>query len=512
MHNEYPARTQPCTDMTKESRISSRQPLLSAVLASLCALIAGAVALAFEAPPFVALVLAALAAGLYQGWSSRQLMAQLSAEQASHRATREFIQRVLDVVPMPIYVKDAQSRYLLVNRAQCEQWGKPIETLLGVCSIDLAPNAEVAERIRREDAAVLGGETLYKEEEKRHAATGEEQFRVVTKGRCMGADDEYVIVCSLYDTTHWRQTERTLHQALERETAQRHRMQDFIQRLIDVIPDPIYIKTPEGAFLMVNEAFSRERGTPRHELIGKVAHVIAFSKELARGTPEEDLEVLAGLEIDKEQHFVHPISGEERYRRVIKRRSTDIDGNPVIVGAHLNITRWKIAERELERLASEDELTRLPNRRRFIEDATRMMSRAERHNEPLTLLLFDIDHFKRINDEHGHGCGDSVLRQLSERLQQHLRSEDLPCRWGGEEFAALLPMSDEDNAMLVAERLRTGIECATFEGPPQLGITISIGVARWHPGEALQNLLDRADTALYAAKAAGRNKSQLAAH
>ncbi|GAA5166596.1 diguanylate cyclase [Viridibacterium curvum] len=491
-----------------------RQILRDGALVSFSAVAAGSLGLLAGMPAAFAVIASAIAAGVVAsirlGADTQRLSDSLQTELDKHRATRDYIQRVLDAVPMPIYVKDAESRYLIVNKAQCEQWGKPVESLLGVCSPDLAPNATVANTIRTEDAAVLSGEIVYKEEEKRHAATGEEQFRIVTKARCLDTEGKYVIVCSLYDTTHWRQTERALQQALERETQQRQRTQSFIQRLIDVIPDPLYIKNKDGAFLVVNEAFARERGTPRHELIGKVAHVIAFSKELARGTPEEDLAVLAGTDIDKEQHFVHPLSGEERYRHVIKRRSTDLDGSPVIVGAHLNITRWKIAERELARLASEDELTDLPNRRRFLDDAARLMSQAERHDEPLSLLLFDIDHFKRINDEHGHNIGDKVLRQLAARLRQQLRAEDLPCRWGGEEFAVLLPMSDDSQAMQVAERLRTSIEREPFDDNSELVVTISCGVTRWRVGETLESLVARADTALYAAKNAGRNTCQLA--
>jgi diguanylate cyclase (GGDEF)-like protein/PAS domain S-box-containing protein len=491
-----------------------RKALLKSFIVALAGLAAGGLLLDLGGTPWLALVTgavaAAVAAGVFLLRHDDLLQESLAAERQRHQATREFIQRVLDVVPMPMYVKDAQSRYLIVNQAQAEQWGKPIESLIGVCSIDLAPNETVASNIRIEDAAVLAGQIIYKEEKKRHAATGEEQFRVVTKGRCLDAEGGYVIVCALYDTTHWKQTERALQEALERETLLRQRTQAFVQRLIDVIPDPLYIKDRDGAFLMVNDAFARERGKSKDELIGKVAHAIAFSQQLAQGTPEEDIEVLAGAEVDKEQHFIHPLTGEERFRQVIKRRCTNIDGTLVIVGAHFNITRWRVAERELARIANEDVLTGLPNRRQFINDADRIMSRSLRHGEPLSLLLFDLDHFKRINDELGHVVGDSVLRQLAERMRQHFRSEDLPCRWGGEEFAVLLPVSTAQDAMQVAERLRDSISRASFEASSPLSITISCGVAQWQSEESLEQLISRADAALYAAKHAGRNACMLA--
>ncbi len=491
-----------------------REALLGAFFTALCGLAAGGLVLLLSDLAWLALPAGALGggamAGLYAHRQARQLHTQVANERYQHQATRDFIQRILDVVPMPIYVKDAHSRYLLINRAQAEQWGKTSESLIGVCSIDLAPNETVADKIRAEDAAVLRGERIYKEEEKRHAATGEEQFRVVTKGRCESPDGSYAIVCALFDTTHWRQTERALQEALQRQTQLRERTQDFVQRLIDVIPDPLYIKDKNGAFLLVNEAFAHERGRSKADLIGKIAHQLAFNPALAKGTPEEDIEVLAGAEIDKEQYFIHP-SGEERFRKVIKRRCTDIDGTPVIVGAHFNITRWKVAERELARIANEDMLTGLPNRRRFTDDAARMMSYAERHQEALSLILFDLDYFKNINDLHGHTIGDAVLRELAQRMRQLLRAEDVPCRWGGEEFATLLPASSAPEALKLAERLRIHLAEHPFEIEGLLiPVTLSCGIAQWQSGQSLDQLVACADKALYAAKNAGRNNSRLA--
>jgi diguanylate cyclase (GGDEF)-like protein/PAS domain S-box-containing protein len=437
--------------------------------------------------------------------------AGLADEQVRHQATREFIQRILEVIPMPVYIKDSGSRILFVNQSQAQQWGRSIEELVGVRSYDLTTDPAVVARVRIEDAAVLDGASVYYEEQKRHSGTGAEQFRVITKQRCLDAEGGYVIICAFFDTTNWRQAERKLQEALDRETLLRERTQDFVQRLIDVIPDPFFIKDPEGRFLMVNEALAREYSTSKEALIGVVSHVLASFPSLAEESRREDLAIIAGAEIDKEQHYILPQSGQERFRNVIKRRCTHIDGSPVIVAAHFNITRWKIAERELERIAHEDALTGLPNRRRFVDEAARMMSRTERHQERLSLLLFDLDHFKQVNDKFGHVVGDSVLKEVAQRMRICLRTEDLPCRWGGEEFVALLPLTSEAEALQVADRLRANIAAASLLiGGNRLNITVSCGIAEWRANEPLEHFLARADKALYEAKNAGRNTCLLA--
>jgi two-component system, cell cycle response regulator len=161
---------------------------------------------------------------------------------------------------------------------------------------------------------------------------------------------------------------------------------------------------------------------------------------------------------------------------------------------------------DLEDLAYRDELTELPNRRGTIRQLEVLLSRARRHEQDLALLLVDADHFKRVNDEHGHAAGDVVLREIAHRLRDRVRREDLVGRWGGEEFLLAFPETTLDGAATVAESLRAAVagEPITAEGVP-IAMTVSIGVADW-AGDALDELVRRADTALYAAKAAGRDR------
>jgi diguanylate cyclase (GGDEF)-like protein len=157
--------------------------------------------------------------------------------------------------------------------------------------------------------------------------------------------------------------------------------------------------------------------------------------------------------------------------------------------------------------ADHDHLTGARSRRAFFDLAAREQARTQRRGSPLSLLLFDVDHFKRINDTWGHATGDRVLVDIVQRTGSVVRSIDPVARLGGDEFAVLLPDTGPDTALLVAERLRSALARApeAAAGRIEAGYTVSIGVATLDAGESIEALLSRADAALYAAKAGGRN-------
>jgi diguanylate cyclase (GGDEF)-like protein len=150
----------------------------------------------------------------------------------------------------------------------------------------------------------------------------------------------------------------------------------------------------------------------------------------------------------------------------------------------------------LEALLFEDPLTGLANRRFILTQLGGMVSGARRHQRPLTVAIIDVDHFKSVNDRHGHAEGDRVLAAVAHALREHLRAEDQLGRLGGEEFLALLPDSDARAAHKACEKLRAEVA--------RVGVTISIGWAAWD-GDEPDELLGRADDALYTAKARGRD-------
>jgi diguanylate cyclase (GGDEF)-like protein len=156
-----------------------------------------------------------------------------------------------------------------------------------------------------------------------------------------------------------------------------------------------------------------------------------------------------------------------------------------------------------ERLAVTDRLTGLANRRGAEQVAKREIVRVRRFAAPLSFVIFDIDHFKSVNDTQGHGAGDLVLQRVARTIAGQLRETDLCARWGGEEFLVVLPNTPLEGALGCADRIRRAVAAqATPVGGP---VTISGGVAQLHPGELLDEVVARADTQLYKAKTAGRN-------
>jgi len=166
--------------------------------------------------------------------------------------------------------------------------------------------------------------------------------------------------------------------------------------------------------------------------------------------------------------------------------------------------------RRLEALATTDPLTRLLNRRALLERLSREVDRAKRYESMLTLLLLDIDHFKRINDERGHLVGDAVLRQIGALVEASVRTVDIAARYGGEEFVLILPETSQDGGIIFAERLRESIERYPFDASSDepLHLTASIGVATFPSPrvDSTEDLFARADEALYRAKSSGRNQ------
>ncbi|MEX2659574.1 MAG: sensor domain-containing diguanylate cyclase [Acidimicrobiales bacterium] len=212
--------------------------------------------------------------------------------------------------------------------------------------------------------------------------------------------------------------------------------------------------------------------------------------------------VVAPLTVDG--HHLGVVVAEWGERRSARIPATAV-GAVVQTAAHTSLSlRSSLLLRKVEELATRDTLTGLANRRLFEEALTREVRRAERDSCPLSLIVMDLDHFKEVNDTHGHQAGDEVLRQVGAALMSACRAMDLPARYGGEEFVVLLPECDSGAALAAADRLRTAVT-AHVRG---LHVTLSAGVATL-PENAIDadRLVAAADSALYEAKGAGRNRS-----
>lgn len=170
-----------------------------------------------------------------------------------------------------------------------------------------------------------------------------------------------------------------------------------------------------------------------------------------------------------------------------------------------DITEEKRLEEELRKLSTTDGLTGLYNRRHLDQTLEKELSRAQRYKENLSVIMIDVDHFKRFNDLYGHEKGDRVLEAVAQAAQHCLRKTDIACRYGGEEFLLILPSTDQEGAAVVAERIREGIEAMIVE---EVKVTVSLGVAAFPESAAPtpEALVGAADKALYDAKRGGRNQ------
>ena len=183
------------------------------------------------------------------------------------------------------------------------------------------------------------------------------------------------------------------------------------------------------------------------------------------------------------------------------------------------LKKWRLMQQsranqeELERLANFDSLTGLHNRRAILHRLDEHIKQVRRYEGELSLIMLDIDYFKKVNDQYGHLIGDEVLENVAVLMQQNVRNTDSVGRYGGEEFIIVLSETDLSSALIVAERLRNAIEAAEMRDSEgnMFGITVSQGVSSYKPGEDKQSLISRADDALYMAKQNGRNRVESSA-
>ncbi len=200
----------------------------------------------------------------------------------------------------------------------------------------------------------------------------------------------------------------------------------------------------------------------------------------------------------------------EPFWALISAITMDYEGELAVLLSFNDISARKRMEEELKRLALTDSLTGAGNRRHMQDRGADEIARARRHDRALSVLMLDIDHFKQVNDTFGHAVGDDVLRRLAQTCTGQLRDVDVFCRFGGEEFAVLMPDTDLERAIAAAERLRHAVGTLVFQPPETnetLSVTISLGAASLTDDDVtIESILDRADEALYRAKRGGRNR------
>ncbi len=309
-----------------------------------------------------------------------------------------------------------------------------------------------------------------------------------------------------------------------------------VKMALDTMAEGLVILDAQGHIMMANPAFSQTVGGKLDPLIGKNVEDLPWRPHSEQSS-QEPLPWKATLEEGQPRlgglvHFsrgsegqltflvnatpIHDQAGESGGALVsfyditqLEHSKNELEKNRVELSLMLDNLRQSSDEirrqnRELEQLATRDPLTACLNRRSFFERFNTLWKSAQRHNHQLSCIMVDIDHFKRVNDNHGHVVGDQVLQRVAQVLQRAARESDIVCRYGGEEFAILLPYTSIAEAAETAERFRQSLENARF---PNLSITASLGVSAMSLGATNpQDLLDQADRVLFVAKRNGRNQ------
>ncbi|RTR38714.1 sensor domain-containing diguanylate cyclase [Shewanella canadensis] len=280
----------------------------------------------------------------------------------------------------------------------------------------------------------------------------------------------------------------------------------MLQYLIDTLPVPIFYKDRDGNYLGCNKAFEDFIKIERRKLIGRSAFEL-FDRELAEIYHSADQALFENPGVQNYESVVRSTQGDERYVKFHKTSFVD-NNNEVagLIGVIFDITAQKRLESKLIEQATYDDLTGLYNRREGLHRMGELYELTRRNKMHLAVLMLDVDHFKRVNDQYGHQIGDQALQFIADSLRQTSRQSDILVRYGGEEFLLFLPDVAEGDAVTFAERYRKMLaaKAMRLSKSQQLHLTVSIGISCYRR-QSLTDLIHEADIALYEAKSRDRN-------
>lgn len=292
---------------------------------------------------------------------------------------------------------------------------------------------------------------------------------------------------------------------------------EHLAAILKALPDPVFILTRSGRYAAIFGGSDKRYYHDGSSLVGqRISDVLHagkadwFLQEIGKALDSRRLHIveygLAGSDVKG-----LPADGPDNviwFEGRVQALDFPVEGEEAVLWVASNITARNELEHKLRELSETDSMTGLLNRRRFMEEMEKQYGQFLRHATPTSLLLFDIDDFKAINDEYGHPCGDQVIMGIAEMCRAELRTVDYAARLGGDEFVVLFPHTSLDQALLVAERLRervaTGRLCqASLQGQ----VTISAGLSEFMPTDhTVGTLISRVDKLLYRAKHGGRNR------
>jgi diguanylate cyclase (GGDEF)-like protein/PAS domain S-box-containing protein len=296
---------------------------------------------------------------------------------------------------------------------------------------------------------------------------------------------------------------------------------DRVSNALETLTEGVMIMDTRGRVMLVNDGFKRlHRDAEKVEMGQKISGLSWLTADFENTQSEAPWTQALQTQQSIVQQPLRIPKGFNGDRELMVNASPILDGNGKLRGCmvslqdvtelHRAMHKIEAQNKTLHHLANYDQLTGMYNRRAFFEKGERSFDEYKESQKPLACIMCDIDHFKLINDNHGHGAGDEGIRAVTMILRDAIRSSDMAGRYGGEEFCIVLPGANEEIALRVSERIRSQIETEAGKGVtsvPDLKITSSFGIAMLNPENAtLSDLIDQADQALYVSKEGGRNR------
>jgi diguanylate cyclase (GGDEF)-like protein/PAS domain S-box-containing protein len=403
---------------------------------------------------------------------------------------------LIDAMPMALYRIDRSGALTYANAPMLELLGRSLDQALGLRAADVYP-PELAAAYREDDRKVIELDRgITRIEDHRVPSTGALRQVWVSKVPLHGDDGAVIGLQGVFDDL----------------TVPMRSLEEFrlATAVLDSAQQAVMITDLDGRILRVNPAFERITGFTADEVLGRSPSL------LSSGLQGDEFYARMWLALSERGHWQGELVNRRRDGGFYTQQmtiSTVRDARERathFVAMFLDISEAKSAERQIQHLAQHDALTGLPNRLLLRDRLQQALAQAQRHRQCVAVMFIDLDHFKHVNDAHGHHVGDLLLQQAARRIALALRSSDTVSRQGGDEFIALLPdLSDPQEAMPICQGLLRAL-CTPYEVEGHtLHLSASIGVASSpSDSEDIDTLLRCADMAMYEAKNAGRNRAQ----
>ncbi len=444
----------------------------------------------------------------------------------------ELLAAMVESAPVAMLIVDENGRIVFANQEAQTLFGYALKELLGEPIEPLIPESARSNHIETRSA-------FFAAPSARPMGAGRNLHGLHKNGSLISVE----IALKPLATIHGRFV-----LAVVVDISERRRLEQRFEVAVEAAPIAMFMVDQRGQILLVNREAEKLYGYTRAELIGRAVDLLVpealrtrdpdtrerfFATPIVRrmgvgnefrglrkdGT-ELPLEIgLNPIQMDDSQFViitVVDISERKQLEAEVQRAAEELEYRVEERTAELAranrekeslLASLETQRLELERLSREDPLTRLANRRDFDARLDDEIQRAQRFGMPLATAMFDLDHFKRINDRFGHAAGDAVLREIAALMRQECRAVDIIARYGGEEFALALPGSNLRAGVILCERVRGAIERFNWSHLiPGLSVTISAGVSEWTAESDAASLLAGADANLYAAKRDGRNR------